>query len=111
MTGILELFALFEMVTGIGFLVRWRSRLLASKVNYFHPPNNRKSPIDKLVRAQTGPVITRQDHLYVKLADGLTALVRRLVLLDAFRQLMRAVFLSNSPLRRSLRTKKKVRCG
>ena len=37
MTGILELFALLEIGSGIGFLVRWRSRLLASKVNYFHP--------------------------------------------------------------------------
>lgn len=40
MTGILELFALVEMASGIGFLVRWRSRLLTSKVNYFHPPQN-----------------------------------------------------------------------
>ena len=60
MTGILELFALAEMGSGIGFLVRWRKRLLTDKVNYFHPPQNRKSPIDKLVRAQTGPIITRQ---------------------------------------------------
>ena len=111
MTGILELFALVEMVSGIGFLVRWRNRLLASKVNYFHPPHNKKSPIDKLVRGQTGPVITRQDQLCVKLADGLTVLVRRLVMLDAFRQLMRAVFLSNSPLRCSMRTKKKGNYG
>jgi hypothetical protein len=111
MTGILELFALVEMGSGIAFLVRWRKRLLASKVNYFHPPHNRKSPLDKLVRAQTGPVITRQDQLGVKVADGLTVLVRRLVMLDAFRQLMHALFLSNSPLRRSLRTKKKVIYG
>ena len=111
MTGILELFALVEMGSGIGFLLRWRNRLLASKVNYFRPPHNRKSPFDKLVRAQTRPVITRQDQLCVKLADGLTVLVRKLVMLDAFRQLMRAVFLSNSPLRRSLRAKKKVSHG
>ena len=111
MTGILELFALVEIGSGIGFLATWRNRLLASKVNYFRPPHNKKSPLDKLVRAQTGPVITRQDQLCVKVADGLTVLVRRLVLLDAFRQLMRAVFLSNSPLRRSLRTKKKVSHG
>ena len=107
MTGILELFALFEMVTGIGFLVRWRSRLLASKVNYFHPLHNRKSPIDKLVRSQTGPVITRQDQLYAKLADGLTVLVRRLVMLDAFRQLIRALALPGSPLRRKLSRRKR----
>jgi hypothetical protein len=102
MTGILELFALFEMVTGVGVLVRWRSRLLASKVNYFHPPNNKKSPFDKLVRSQTGPVITRQDQLCVKVADGITVVLRRLVMLDAFRQLMRALALPRSPLRRRL---------
>jgi hypothetical protein len=42
MTGILELFALVEFGSGIGFLVTWRNRLLASKVNYFHPPHNKK---------------------------------------------------------------------
>ncbi len=103
MTGILELFALVEMGSGIGFLVRWRSRLLASKVNYFRPPQNRKSPIDRLVRGQTGPVITRQDRLCVTVADGLTVVVRRLVMLDAFRQLMRALALPASPLRKSIR--------
>jgi hypothetical protein len=96
------MFALVELGSGIAFLVRWRSRLLASKVNYFHPPHNKKSPIDKLVRSQTGPVITHQDQLCVKVADGLTGLVRRLVMLDAFRQLMRALALSRSPLRRRL---------
>jgi hypothetical protein len=101
-TGILELFALVEMGSGIGFLVSWRKRLLADKVNYFHPPNNRKSPFDKLVRSQTGPVITRQDQLCVKVADGLTVLVRRLVMLDAFRQFVRALALPRSPLRRRL---------
>ena len=111
MTGILELFALVEIGSGIGFLATWRNRLLASKVNYFHPSHDKKSPFDKFVRAQTGPVITRHDQLCVKVADGLTVLVRRLVLLDAFRQLMRAVFLPDSPLRRSLHTKKKVRYG
>ena len=107
MTGILEVFAVAEMCSGIGFLVRWRSRLLASKVNYFHPPNYRKSPIDKLARSQTGPVMTRQDQLYVKLADGLTALVRKLVMLDAFRQLMRALALPGSPWRRKLSRRKR----
>ena len=106
MTGILELFALAEMGSGIGFLVRWRKRLLTDKVNYFHPPQNRKSPIDKLVRAQTGPIITRQDQIFVKVADGLTVLVRRLVMLDAFRQLMRALALPGSPLRRKLSRRK-----
>ena len=107
MPGILELFALFELASGIGFLVEWRSKVLASKVNYFHPPHNRKSPVDKLVRGQTGPVITRQAQLYVKVADGLTALVRRLVMLDAFRQIMRALALPGSPLRRRLSRRKR----
>ena len=111
MTGILELLILLKVSSGIGFFFTWRNRVLASKLNYFRQSNNKKSPIDKLVRAQTGPAITRQDQLCVKVADGLTVLVRRLVLLDAFRQLMRAVFLSNLPLRRSLHTKKKVRHG
>jgi hypothetical protein len=108
LTGILELFALVEMGSGIGFLLRWRNRLLASKVNYFRPPHNRKSPFDKLVRTQAGPVITRQDRLSVKLADGLTILVRRLVMLDAFRQLMRALALPHSPLRRRLRGQRRL---
>jgi hypothetical protein len=107
MTGILELFALVEMGSGIGFLVRWRRRLLADKVNYFHPPHNKRSPFDKLVHVETGPVVTRQDRLYLKLADGLTALIRRLVMFDAFRQLIRALALPNSPLRRKLRSKRR----
>jgi hypothetical protein len=108
MTGILEMFALVEIGSGIGFLVRWRSKLLASKVNYFHPPHNRKSPFDKLVRAQIGSVITRQDRFCAKVADGLTVLIRRLVMLDAFRQLIRAMALPNSPLRRKLRNRKRT---
>ena len=102
MTGILELFLLLKLGSGIGFFVTWRNRLLTTKVNYFHPPHNRKSPIDKLVRAQSGPAITPQDQLCVKLADGITVLVRRFVMLDAFRQLMRALALPRSPLRRRL---------
>ena len=108
MTGVLEMFALVEMAGGIGFLVGWRKRLLADKVNYFHLSNNRKSPFDKLVRTQTGPVITQQDQLCVKVADGITVLVRRLVMLDAFRQLMRALALPRSPLRRRLGSKTDV---
>ena len=108
MTGILELVLLLKLGSGIGFFVTWRNRLLASKVNYFHPPHNKKSPFDKLVRAQTGPVITRQDQVCMKVADGLTVLIRRLVLLDAFRQLIRALALPNSPLRRKLHSKRRL---
>jgi hypothetical protein len=107
MTGILELLLLLKLGSEIGLLVTWRNRLLARKVNYFHSPHNRKSLIDKLLRTQTKPVITPQDQLCVKLADGLTALVRRLVMLDAFRQLMRALALPGSPLRRKLSRRKR----
>ena len=102
MTGILELFLLLKLGSGIGFFVTWRNRVLASKLNYFHAPHNKKSPMDKLVRAQAGPVITRQDQLCVKVADGITVLIRRLVMLDAFRLLMRALALPRSPLRQRL---------
>ena len=103
MIGILEVFALSETVTGIGFLASWRNKRLAQRVNYFHAPQNRKSPLDRLIQGQTGPVVTRQDHLCVKLADGVTRMVRSIVMFDAFRQLMRALALPNSPLRRKLR--------
>ena len=108
MTGILGLFLLLKLGSEIGFIVTWRNRRLATKVNYFHSPHNRKSPIDKLVRAQIGTVTTRQDQLCVKVADGLTGLIRRLVFLDAFRQLIRALALPNSPLRRKLRGKRRL---
>jgi hypothetical protein len=104
----LELLLLLKLGSEIGLLATWRNRRLASKVNYFHSPHNKKSPIDKIVRAHTGHVITRQDQLCVKVADGLTALVRRLVFLDAFRQLIRALALPNSPLRRKLRGKRRL---
>jgi len=107
LTGILELLLLLKLGGEIGFLVTWRNRILATKVSYFHSPHNKKSPIDKLVRAQKRPVITQQDQLCVKVADGLTALVRGLVMLDAFRQLMRALALRGSPLRRKLSRRKR----
>ena len=109
MTGILESFALFEIGSGIGLLANWRNRVLATKVNYFHSAYNRRSPLDGLIRAETGPVITRQDRLCLKLADGITGLVRRAVMFDAFRQLVRALALPNSPLRRKLRSKRSLR--
>ena len=54
MTGILEVFALAEMGSGIGFLVRWRSRLLASKVNYFPPAAQ-----SQISHRQAGPCADR----------------------------------------------------
>lgn len=106
MPGILELFALLEIGSGVAFLVRWHKRVLTDKINYFHTPHNKKSPFDRLARAQTGPVIARQDQLSVRVAGGITVLIRRLVMLDAFRQLMRALALPRSPLRRRLGSRK-----
>ena len=74
----------------------------------FPAPHNKKSPLDKLVRAQTRPVIIRQDQLCVKVADGLSVLIRRLVMLGALRQSIRALALPNSPLRRKLRNRKRT---
>lgn len=62
MTGIFEAFALFETVSGIGFLARWRNQHLARRFNCFHAPQNRKSPIDRLIQAQTGPVVMHVDE-------------------------------------------------
>jgi len=108
MTGILEVFALFETVSGIGLLTSWRNKHLAHRVNYFHAPQNRKSPLDRLIQAQTGPVVTRQDHLCMKLADGVTQMIRSIVMFDAFRKLLRALALPNSPLRRKLRRQRRL---
>ena len=107
MTGILEAFALFEMVSGIGFFASWRNKHLAHRINYFRTQQSRKSPLDRLTQAQTGPVVTRQDHLCMKLADSVTHMIRSIVMFDAFRQLLRALALPNSPLRRKLRTKRR----
>lgn len=41
----------------------------------------------------------------MKVADGLTVVVRRLVMLDAFHQLMRALALPDSPLRKGIRAR------
>jgi hypothetical protein len=108
MTGILEVFALFETLSGIGFLASWRNSHLTRRVNYFHAPQNRKSPLDRLIQAQTGTVVTRQDRFYMKLADGVTQMIRSIVMFDAFRQLMRAAALPNSPLRRKLRRPRRM---
>jgi hypothetical protein len=107
MTGLLELFALAELGSGIGYMASWRNKVLTRRINYFHPPNNPKSQFDKLVHVKTGPVVTRQDRFCLKLADGLIALIRSLVMFDAFRQLIRALALPNSPLRRKLRSKRR----
>jgi hypothetical protein len=105
MTGILELFALVEVGSGIGFLANWRNRTLSAKVNYFHRPHDKKSPLDEYVRRKAGRPFTRQDHLHVQFADGLVSLVRTIVQYGAFRQCIRGLVLAHSPMRRALRMK------
>ena len=105
MTGILEVFALAEIGSGIGFLVSWRNRVLKAKVNFFRQPNNKPSPVDKILRAKVGRAFTRNDRLRLQLADGLVQLIRRLVQYEAFRQVVRGLALAHSPMRRALRKK------
>ncbi len=105
MTGILEMFALAEVGSGIGFLASWRNRVLKAKVNYFRQPNDRPSPFDKLLCAKVGRAFTRQDRLRLQLADGLVNLIRKLVQYDAFRQVVRGLALAHSPIRQALRNK------
>ena len=108
MPGILELFALLELGSGLGFLVSRRNKILTAKINYFRQPHSKKSPLDKFIRGQAGRAVTRQDHLRVQLADGLVNLIRTVVQYGAFRELLRALALSRSPLRRRLMGKRRI---
>ena len=105
MTGILEVFALAEIASGIGFLASWRNKVLKAKVNYFRQPNDRPSPFDKVLRAKVGRAFTRQDRLRLKLADGLVTVIRKLVQYEAFRQVVRGLALAHSPMRQAFRKK------
>jgi hypothetical protein len=105
LTGILETFALVEVGSAIGFLAGWRNKVLKAKVNFFRQPNNRQSPLDKVLRGKAGRAVTRQDRLRLQLADGLVQLIRKLVQYEAFRQLVRGLALAHSPMRQALRKK------
>ena len=105
MTGILEVFALAEIGSGIGFLAGWRNKVLKAKVNYFRQPNNRPSPFDKILRAKVGRPSTRQDRLRLKFADALVRLIRKLVQYEAFHLLVRGLALAHSPMRQALKKK------
>jgi len=105
LTGILEVFALAEIGSGIGFLVGWRHKVLKAKVNYFRQPNNKSSPVDKVLRGKVGRAFTRQDRLRLQLADGLVNLIRKLVQYEAFRQVVRGLALAHSPMRHAFRKK------
>jgi len=104
-TGILELFALVELGSGVGFLAGWRNKVLKAKVNFFRQPNNKPSPFDKVLRSKVGRAVTREDHLRLQLADGLVQLIRKVVQYEAFRQVVRGLALAHSPMRRALRKK------
>ena len=105
MTGILEVFALAEIGSGIGFLASWRNKVLKAKVNFFRQPNDRSSPFDKVLRAKVGRAVSRHDRLRLQVADGLVRLIRQIVQYDAFRQVVRGLALAHSPMRRALRKK------
>ena len=105
MTGILEVFALTEIASGIGFLASWRNKVLKAQVNFFRQPDNKPSPFDKVLRAKVGRAVTRKDHLRLQLADGFVHLIRKLVQYEAFRQVVRGLALAHSPMRQALRKK------
>jgi len=104
-TGILELFALVELGSAIGFLASWRNKVLNAKVNFFRQPNNRPSPYDKVLRGKVGRAVSKQDCLRLQLADGLVDLIRKLVQYEAFRQVVHGLALAHSPMRQALRKK------
>ncbi len=106
MTGILEVFALAEIASGLGFPAGWRNKVLKTKVNYFRQPNNKPSPFDKVLRCKVGRAFTKHDRLRLQLADGLVSSIRKLVQYDAFRQVVRGLALAHSPMRQALRKKK-----
>ena len=58
--------------------------------------------LDDLVKGQTRRALSKQDRIRVKVADRVTALTRKVVLYDAFRQLMQPLAVPSSPLRRKL---------
>jgi len=105
LTGVLELFALAEIGSAIGFLASWRNKVLKAKVNFFRQPNNKPSRFDKILRGKAGRAVTKQDRLRLQLADHLVNLIRKLVQYDAFRQLVRGLALAHSPMRQALRKK------
>ncbi len=107
MTGI-EIALVLDGAVKVGSLAFWRNRVLDRKVMFYHKPENKKSILDGLVRKQTCRAITNQDRLRIKFADGITILIRKVVMYDAFRQLMRALALPNSPLRRRLRGQRRL---
>jgi hypothetical protein len=105
LTGILEVFALAEIGSGIGFLASWRNKVLKAKVNYFRQSNSRPSPFDKILRSKAGRAYTRQDRLRLQLADGLVNVIRKLVQYEAFHLIVRGLALAHSPMRQALRKK------
>jgi hypothetical protein len=107
MTGI-EIALVLDGAVKVGSLAFLRNRVLNRKVMFYHKPEDKKSILDGLVLKQNRRALTKQDCLRVKFADGITILIRKVVVYDAFRQLMRALALPNSPLRRRLRGQRRL---
>jgi hypothetical protein len=105
MTGI-EIALVLDGAVKVWSLAFWRNRALNRKVMFYHRPENKKSILDGLVRKHSRRAVTKQDRLRVKFADGITILIRKVVMYEAFRQLMRAIALPGSPLRRKLATRR-----
>lgn len=80
----------------------WYSRNLNKRVMVYYQPENKKSFVDKYIRKQGRKPACRMDKVKLKAADALVKLIRKLVDYEAFRLLVRALALSDSPLRRML---------
>ena len=107
MTGI-EIALVLDGAVKVGSLAFWRNKVLNRKVMFYHRPEDKKSILDGLVLKQTRRAVTKQDRLRIKFADSITILIRKVVMYDAFRQLMRALALPNSPLRRRLSAQRRL---
>lgn len=80
----------------------WYGKNLDRKCMVYYQPENKPSMVDKWVKWQTRRPLGTADKLRVKAADATTKLIRKAVDYEAFRQLVRALFLPHSPLRARL---------
>jgi len=80
----------------------WYGKNLDRRCMVYYQPENKPSMVDKWVKGQTRRPLGTADKLRVKAADTTTTLIRKAVDYEAFRQLVRALFLPHSPLRNSL---------
>ena len=106
MSGLELLLGLDALATVFG-LGAWYNKKLNDKVMVYYQPENKKNKLFDWAAISFGRrPVTKQDNLRIRLADGITITIRKIVRMDAFRQLMRALAMRDTPLRRQLGVKK-----